>query len=174
MDNKEFRALMEQSGAIFLHFGFLVKDVRASVKFLNNLPGFSKEWVFIDVWHYADTIKVGAANDVTFLCAVSNLYNAPIELVETTSGKAYHSDYVQNYGEGLHHIAYSIPNYEDYKLIVDKCKLDGYEVLFYVKGPITCKTFGEDPETYESEYCYLKAPISGTHVEINWADKNKK
>lgn len=172
MENSEFKKLMEEHGAFVHHFGMIVKDRDATMKYIDSLPGVNGEWFTSeDIWG-PDNIIVGKPN-VLKIGQIKLFDYTIIELVQPVEGKcdgSYFQEYLDQYTEGWHHICYAFPNYDDFCAMLKRMPELGFKVVHHATGICAPNT----PEQYECEYCYAVPEVGGGIVELNWAGQNRK
>lgn len=172
METKDLKKRMEEHGAFVHHFGMLVHDRDATMKYLNCLPEFHGEWFTSEDYWGPDNIIVGRPN-VLRIAQLKLCDYTMVELVEPVEGKckgSYFEEYLQNNAEGWHHICYAFPEYDDFRLMVEAMPELGFEIVHHAKGICAPGT----PEQYECEYCYAVPEKGGGIVELNWAGQNRK
>lgn len=143
------------------HIGFVVKDRDATVekfKDMFNIDDFV-EYVFTPsrVWSYGELV-----NEYSLKIAMADVlgHECKIEIIEPLSGDGVHKKFVDSGNSGIHHIAFSVDNYDYW---VDYFKNKGVDFVFEseteddVKGYRRCfyaedKVLGTVYEIMEKPY----------------------
>ena len=102
------------TGAIALpplyHISAVVKDVDKTIEFLSSIWGLGP-------WHISEPTahegKMMAGPPFRIKLAWANLGPTRLELVQPLEGNAVWSQFLKTKGEGLHHIAFSVSNWEE-------------------------------------------------------------
>ncbi len=108
----------------FGHIGLVVKDLDATVKAWSSLLG-------IGPW----TIRDVGDNKLAF----ATLGSVQFELIEPVAEKTLWADFLNNHGEGLHHIAHRVADVDD---TVDKIVAQGGEVMISIPGAMAYVNIG--------------------------------
>ena len=103
----------------FTQIGVVVKDLDRSVKSLEEIFGIGPFRV-ID-WPPADRSDMqkfyhGQPGNFTARMAFADLGNAELELIQPVSGESIWADFLQQHGEGIHHIRFNV---DDVHPVVD-------------------------------------------------------
>jgi len=96
-----------------LQIGIVVKDLEATVK---NYEEFG-----LGPWEYFDINKEtasnlslrGTNNDQSFKAATYSVGDVQFELIQPLDAKTIYTEFLKERGEGLHHIAFDIDNYDE-------------------------------------------------------------
>lgn len=108
------------------HIGIVVKDARKVAKAWESLLGIGP-WAFVE---RGDTDSSGQT--VRALLAFAYTENGvELELIQPVEGRIYHSDFLDNVGEGVHHLAYAV---EDVDGETEKLVAQGAEVVLFQPG----------------------------------------
>jgi len=139
------------------HIGVVVKDVNEAVEYYSSLFGIGPfttyEFIPRKYWLRGEPCYVkynmGKANwgDIVF------------ELIQPLEGKSLHHEFLEAYGEGLHHLGFDIPNYDE---VFDKFMESGFEPL------MVCEAY---LEAYRGDIkgCYFDTQsVGGVIFEIVW------
>ena len=102
------------------HIGIVVKDARKVAKAWESMLG-------IGPWAFQERGGTDASGQkVRVLLAFAYTENGvEVELIEVAEGRIFHSDYLENVGEGLHHLAYAVDDVdgETEKLVAQGAKV---------------------------------------------------
>ena len=129
-------------GAQFTQIAWVVKDIKASLKFFREVMGVENfgEPVIIRVKEYEATYY-GKPSDAETLTAMAYSGGTFIELIQPLSGNSVFHDYLdKNPAGGIQHVAYSLPVARLDKVIsafADK----GFEVVSRFNTPPTIIVF---------------------------------
>lgn len=95
--------------------GIVVRDLRAMIEQLNQLFGIGPfrvmEWP-IDGIDPESTYHGKPAN-FRLLLAFATIGQTQLEIVEPLEGQNIFSDFLESHGPGLHHIRFTVPDFED-------------------------------------------------------------
>lgn len=163
MNLTEMKQKMNECGAFLLHVGFLTEDIETMRdKLSDTLPVLGK-WDYIEKEYTDDMMVVGPAN--TLQCSQAPLYNdTRVEIVCPVSGKCPNShfeDFFAHRGEGLHHLCYGFPTWDDFFTVKKYMEELGCKCVYHAKNV--------DPETGECfcEFCYMEVIPYGLYIEVN-------
>jgi methylmalonyl-CoA/ethylmalonyl-CoA epimerase len=84
------------------HIGIVVKDIDQVTESWSTLLG-------IGPW----TVREIDRDTVKFKMAFASLGSVRIELVQPVEGRIFHSGFLDEYGEGLHHLGFTIDNLDE-------------------------------------------------------------
>ena len=92
------------------HIGVVVEEIETTTDFLYSVLDVGP-WEILDYTPTRDKlmmgepcqIKIGAARLGSFL----------LELLQPVEGESIYSKFIKAYGEGVHHIAFSVPNWDE-------------------------------------------------------------
>jgi methylmalonyl-CoA/ethylmalonyl-CoA epimerase len=92
------------------HLGLVVKDLDKTIKFLSSLWGLGP-WQFIEYAPSQKDLTVGKP----FRQKIAHASLGPIalEVVQHLEGEGIWRDFVETNGEGIHHIAFTLSNYDE-------------------------------------------------------------
>ena len=111
----------------FAHIGFIVKDIEKSKDYVSSLFGLDR-WTTFDYDATAETMMVG--DPFKLKIAGTMLGPVGIELIQPVeSPHSVWGQYIENHGEGIHHIAFKVKNFQDTVL---KLEEKGAKVLVSV------------------------------------------
>lgn len=86
--------------------GVVVKDIRESLKNYTELLGWGPWNVYeLEKSRLDHTEVYGEVTEYTSIIAETNLGNIDFELIEPVSGPNIYKEYIEQHGEGLHHLA---------------------------------------------------------------------
>jgi 4-hydroxyphenylpyruvate dioxygenase-like putative hemolysin len=85
--------------------------------------------------------------------------NIELELIQPLEGKSLHIDFLETYGEGLHHLGFNVPNYDE---VFERFLCEGFKPLMRAESYVA---------TYDGHLkaCYFDTrQIGGIIFEIIW------
>ena len=85
------------------------------------------EFQIIDSVPLKATIYRGQATDIVLKLGFGRSGPIEIELVEVVSGNSPHTEYLQQYGEGQHHVRFTVP---DLELVVNQASKLGFDTIW--------------------------------------------
>ena len=91
------------------HIGIVVRDVDATIKFLSSTLNLGP-WKIIDFTQSESELMVGQS--VRLKVAYGKLGTTVLELLEPLEGEGVWSQFLENGTEGLHHLAFSVMNWD--------------------------------------------------------------
>lgn len=105
-----------------------------------------------------DRTYYGEPGDFTMDLAIAHAGETMIELIEPTGGENVYSDFLEEHGEGLHHVAYLSWDEDEALEVIDKFEAAGMPV-------IQSGTF------HDSKFWYLDTTdeLNGTLFELGFA-----
>lgn len=147
------------------HIGLLVEDVHKAVESLSVLPD-AEPWEFVDMDFSKEKYTVGSMYKMKV--AFGMLAGVPCEMIqpiEDPEGKMglYMTNYLKTHGEGMHHLAYTYINEEEYRKAYRKNLEGGGESV------MECELI-ENRDTPEEQVvyaCYVVPKNSGVVYEMN-------
>ena len=92
------------------HISAVVKDVDEMTKFLSSIWGIGP-WQTMDETPTKDELMIGEPYKTKI--GVARLGPTQLELFQPVEGKSIYSEFIRTNGEGLHHIAFSVPNWDE-------------------------------------------------------------
>jgi len=102
------------TGAIVLpslsHIGVVVKDIDKTTEFLSSLWGLGP-WHILDYSSTKDELMVGKPFRIKE--AHAKLGVTEVELIQPLEGNSIWSQFIETNGEGLHHMSFIVPNWEE-------------------------------------------------------------
>jgi len=131
------------------HIGVIVKDISAATKFLSSICGIGP-WETYEDAGSEDELIVG--QPFKLKAAVAKLGSIELELLQPLEGKNIWSDFLTTRGEGIHHICFVIPNWDE---VVPKLQASGARM---VVGAIS--------HVLNMRWCYLEIKPGGIIVEF--------
>ena len=105
------------------HIGVVVEDIENTTKLLSPVLGIGS-WEIFEAKLKKEEMLEG--EPCTLNVARSSLGSILIELIQTVEGKSLWADFLETKGEGIHHIAYSVSNWDD---VASKIKQQGCTML---------------------------------------------
>jgi len=129
------------------HIGVVVKDVDETTKFLSSVGGLGP-WQTFEYSPHKDNMIVG--EPFTLKMAITKLGSTVLELLQPVEGNSIWAQALETKGEGIHHIAFSVSNWEE---MVSKLQEQGSRM---VAGSV----FGDN------RWCYFDTKPGGIIVEL--------
>ncbi len=107
--------------------GIVVKDVEASMKLYRDLLGID-EWAVITIDHNLCSLTYrGKPSQHSFRAAMATVGPLMIELLQPLEGQGTYSEFLEKYGEGVHHLGHVIV--PDLDGTLDKLTKAGFVVV---------------------------------------------
>ncbi|MDD3818373.1 MAG: VOC family protein [Bacteroidales bacterium] len=112
------------------HIGYIVKDVDKAMELFNKSFGV-QNWKVIELTppNIYDATYYGENVEHSFKAAKTTIDDLSIELIMPLSGKSVYSKFLEERGEGIHHIAKIYTEEEEFKLAVDKYVKHGGKII---------------------------------------------
>ncbi len=129
------------------HLGVVVEDLDKAKEFLSRVLGLGP-WQAIDYAPTKDELFIG--EPFRLRLAVTEMAPLALELIQPLEGKSIWNEFLKSKGEGLHHIAFTVPNWDE---MVQKMKEAGSRVA--VGGTINGK-----------RWCYFETNPGGIIIEL--------
>ncbi len=130
------------------HIGVVVKDIDETTKFLSSMFGLGP-WDISEATITKDEVIVG--EPFRLKIAFAKLGETSLELLQSLEGRTIWSEFLEIHGEGVHHIAFGISNWDE---VVSKAKEQGARM---VAGGIVWGT---------THWCYFDTKPGGIVVEF--------
>ena len=145
-------------GCKFEHIGILDRNRELAVASLEQMPGAGQA-VYVDKMNFDETcVEVGAPFAIKGAnITVAGVEYEIIELVPEESEGSYMMQWLAEYGEGLHHIAFEYDNLEEFDKAAEAMVQQGYSVGHKARIPFMGKT---------AHVYYLDCPFGGLTYEI--------
>lgn len=125
---------MDQTAALLPADGLLrlcivVRDYRASAEEFSRFFGIRKwEVRRFDKRRISNTMVHGAHTDHEFISAVGSANGVALELVQPNQGESLFSEFLERYGEGIHHLLTNICSLEEFNLARARLESHGVEI----------------------------------------------
>jgi methylmalonyl-CoA/ethylmalonyl-CoA epimerase len=129
------------------HLGIVVRDADKSSQFLTSLLGLGP-WKTTDYIAPKESMIVGEPFKLKLM--YTKLGTVTLELLQPVAGKSIWADFLETNGEGLHHIAFKVTEWEH---TVSKIKAQGGIMLV-------------GAAFQDSRWCYCRVAPSGMIVEF--------
>ena len=134
------------------HIGVVVKDVDKTSKFLSSMWGLGP-WHTLDYKARKDDMIVG--EPFRLKIAFAKLGSTVLELLQPVEGNSIWAQALETEGEGIHHIAFSVSNWDE---MVSKLQDEGSKML------VCARVVGG---TYDGKrWCYFDTKPGGIIVEF--------
>lgn len=111
------------------HIGFAVKDVDSSVKFLTSNFALGP-WQVFEYETQKEDMIAGEAFKIKI--GLGKLGSTITELIQPLAGKSIWSDFIETKGEGIHHMAFTVLNWDE---MVSKLEGEGAKILVCALSP---------------------------------------
>ena len=98
------------------HVGVLVKDVEQAVGHVSSLLNLGPAQRF-ELSHAMDSVSGGP---VSFKVAFVKSGSVALEYIQQVEGKGMWGDFLEATGGGIHHIAYTVPNWDEVEAELEK------------------------------------------------------
>jgi methylmalonyl-CoA/ethylmalonyl-CoA epimerase len=105
------------------HIGMVVKDLDKTIEFLAALWGLGP-WQSFEYAPSQKDLMVG--KPFRLKIAHAQLGSMTLEVMQQVEGEGLWRDFVETKGEGIHHIAFSLPNYDE---MVARMKARGFKMV---------------------------------------------
>lgn len=105
------------------HIGVVVRDVDKTTKFLSSALGLGP-WEIMETAQGKDVVMVGGA--IKQKLAMTQLGPTVLELIQQLEGKGVWTEFLEKNGEGVHHIAFNVPNWDE---MVSRLKEHGSKLV---------------------------------------------
>lgn len=92
------------------HLGVVVEDLDKAKEFLSRVCGIGP-WETMEYAPTKDELFIGEPFRLGL--AVAELVPLVLELIQPLEGKSIWSEFLKSKGEGLHHIAFTVPNWDE-------------------------------------------------------------
>ena len=138
------------------HVGVIVEDLEQAAAYFQTHFGVESfqyyDFAPLRAWSYGKQVEgyqlkiaMGTVNDVT----------SKIELIQPVAGEGVHRDFLKAGGTGLHHIAYKVDNFDEWK------------AHYQGRGiPILFEAETEDPVNGYRRCLYVEDPAYHVVIEI--------
>ena len=137
-----------------VHIAVIVRDVEKAAEEWAALFGMEvPQWSLIDPPEKSNAQYRGKPTEARLKTAFLSFDNLRVELMEPVGGPSTWMDFLQNQGEGVHHIAFEIKGMDDYI-----AKLDKQGIPLIQRGEWTVYTGGT--------YAYFDTPQLGVILEL--------
>ena len=129
------------------HISVVVKDIDKTTEFLSSTFGLGP-WLIVETSFLKDAMIVGEPSRLK--SALAKLGSVVLELLQPLEEGSLWGQFLKTKGEGLHHIAFTIPNWEEE---VSKLSEQGSKIVWGV--------------IYEGKRaCYVETKSGGIIIEI--------
>ena len=99
------------------HIGLIVKDLKKTTEYLSSTLGAGPWQIHEGIEYYKEEIgidELDVGEPFGLKEAQAKLGTEVLEVLQPTDGKrSVYSKFLEANGEGLHHLAYSVPNWEE-------------------------------------------------------------
>ena len=103
-----------------LQVGIVVKDVDAAVRKYWEVCGIGPwEIHTMDNANMHDTTLNGKKTEFSMKVAFANVGNMQLELIEPLNDENIYSEFLREHGEGLHHIACAVDDFDETKAVLN-------------------------------------------------------
>ncbi len=129
------------------HIGVVVRDTHSSIDFFTSVFGLGP-WEIRDFKQSKEDLIVGTPFTLTIAC--TKLGPVVMELLQPIEGKSLWSEAIENGRDGVHHLAYTVHNWDE---VVSDMKAQGSKMV--VGGHYQSK-----------RWCYFKTEPVGMIIEF--------
>lgn len=140
-----------------LHLGYVVADRDAAVLAYEKIMGVTN----FSLYEFAPESANCMGEIITDCCLKIAMGTTEtgmvVELIEPVTGKTPHAKFLIDGHEGLHHIAYRVPNFEEWKEYL--LSIDGAKVVFAAKA--------EDEIRGSRQCLYVELPGISEIIEVS-------
>ena len=146
MDYREKAKLNQDKSMRIKHMAFAVKSVDNSLKNFQSLLSVSQKTEKV-IWEKAETkVAIFFINDIEF------------QLCESLNKKGRFTEWIDKYGEGLHHICYEVDNIDK---VLEHAKSNNANLRICE----ACKVYGSHAHP-EGFVAFLDDEAAGTEIEF--------
>ena len=97
-----------------LQVGLVVKDLEKSIEKYTAIMGIGPWKVYqLDKNSLKDVTVYGKPGELTMKVGFANIGNVQIELIQPLEHGGIYADFLETHGEGLHHIACAVDDYDE-------------------------------------------------------------
>jgi catechol 2,3-dioxygenase-like lactoylglutathione lyase family enzyme len=139
-----------------VQIAWVTRDIEATEQALTQLMGAKKWTRMLDI-HFAPDTCTLRGEPADFLAHVSFSYagDMQLELIQPVSGTSVYSEFLDDSGPGLHHVAVAAPDQETFAAMLEDAKVNGVPVL------------SEGVMPGGMQFAYVSAPDAGVpYLEI--------
>ena len=130
------------------HIGVVVKDIDETSKFLSSMWGLGP-WELSEYAPTRDEIAVG--EPFRLGTAFAKVGETSVELLQPVEGKSIWAEFLEAHGEGVHHICFGVPNWNEW---VERTRKQGGKIV--AGGTVWGRT----------HWCYFQTSPGGIIVEF--------
>jgi methylmalonyl-CoA/ethylmalonyl-CoA epimerase len=139
------------------HIGVVVRNIDKAIQYYSSIFGLGPFTVyeFEPEKHWF----MGEPSPIKLILAKAMWDNIELELLQHLEGKTIHKEFLDTHGEGLQHLGFLVPNYEE---MYDKFRKAGFAPLMRAETYV---------ETYKGNLkaCYFDTRrVGGIIFEIVW------
>jgi methylmalonyl-CoA/ethylmalonyl-CoA epimerase len=137
--------------------GVVVRDVDMAVDHYASVFGLGPFTVY--EWSPDNHWVMEEPSYLKLKMAKTQWGNVELELIQPLEGKSHHRDFLNTFGEGLHHLGFNVPNYAE---IYEKFLAEGFKPLMRAESYVAA---------YEGylKACYFDTRhIGGILFEVIW------
>ena len=113
----------------FEHLGIVVKDIEKAVDFYTRAFGLSFEEI-AEHQLPPDVIYKGQPSPYTMKVTFAQMGSIRLELVQVVEGECIYTDFLRDYGEGIHHLGFEVADLEKE---VANAEAQGLEMICHLK-----------------------------------------
>jgi len=133
------------------HIGVVVEDIEKTVEYYSSMWGLGPWKKFERLVAKGQMLAEGLYNSsYTLKVAAAQWGPVTLELLQPAGGKSAWSDFLETNGEGIHHLCFDVPNWDE---VVAQVKKDGAKLL------VGAKLEGVT-------WCYFETSPGGLIIEI--------
>ena len=113
----------------FDHLGIVVKDIEKAVDFYTKAFGLSFEEI-AEHQLPPDVIYKGQPSPYTMKVTFAQMGSIRLELVQVVEGECIYTEFLRDYGEGIHHLGFEVADLEKE---VANAEAQGLEMICHLK-----------------------------------------
>lgn len=139
-----------------VQIAWVTRDIEATEQTLTRLMG-AKKWIRMPDIHFAPDSCTHRGRPADFVAHVSFSYagDMQLELIQPVSGTSVYSEFIDDSGPGLHHVAVAAPDQDAFAAMLEEFGAHGVPVLAQGMMPGGMR------------YAYVSAPEAGVpYLEI--------
>jgi methylmalonyl-CoA/ethylmalonyl-CoA epimerase len=122
-------AQLKLSDLKFDHLGIVVKDIEKAVDFYTKAFGLSFEEI-AEHQLPPDVIYKGQPSPYTMKVTFAQMGSIRLELVQVVEGECIYTEFLRDYGEGIHHLGFEVADLEKE---VANAEAQGLEMICHLK-----------------------------------------
>lgn len=134
------------------HFGYVTRDLERSIDHFQRLFGIASFTRMTP--NYSNKTYRGKPEDFAIQLALARVGPMVYELIQVLKGKTVYGDFLEEHGEGIHHLGYEIDHLAKWKEAYRKIRLEpimsgerrGLKWAYFDTGEIVVELLERTPE----------------------------